>query len=426
VRIKEDNPLIISILIVVLKHLLNTTIMGKSNCKDHIKKILNKMPNINKWQYDFMLNVLVLFMSIKGRINFLQLSRYGKHCEQHFRNQFENSFDFLLFNKELISQHCSKHLTIAFDPSYISKAGKSTPGLGYFWSGCAGKAKWGLEIGGIAAIDIENHTAFHLEAVQTNTCDTNSLLMTYANTIIERKDILHSISKYIVVDAYFSKEPYVSSVCENGFHIVSRLRNDANLRYIYNGKQKSGRGRPKKLDGKIDYKNLDLEKFKIIEDNEQSKIYHAIVDSKSMKRDINLVIVCTCRNSKWTHKLYFCTDLKLSAELMLEYYRTRFQIEFTYRDGKQFTGLNDCQARSKNKLHFHFNTSLTAINIAKISHWIRTPKEKRKSFSMANVKTRYYNELLIDRFIYMFGLLPNTSKNKNIIKELREYGTIAA
>jgi len=49
------------------------------------------------------------------------------------------------------------------------------------------------------------------------------------------------------VDAYFSKEPYVSSVCENGFYIVSRLRNDANLRSIYNGKQKSGRGSPKNL-----------------------------------------------------------------------------------------------------------------------------------------------------------------------------------
>ena len=56
---------------------------------------------------------------------------------------------------------------IAFDPSYISKSGKKTPGLNYFWSGVAGKTKWGLEIGGIAAIDIDNHTAFHLEAVQT-------------------------------------------------------------------------------------------------------------------------------------------------------------------------------------------------------------------------------------------------------------------
>ena len=47
----------------------------------------------------------------------------------------------------------------------VSKSGKATPGLGYFWSGVASKAK----VRDImkAAIDIENHTAFHLEAVQT-------------------------------------------------------------------------------------------------------------------------------------------------------------------------------------------------------------------------------------------------------------------
>ena len=52
----------------------------------------------------------------------------------------------------------SGHYIIAFDPSYIAKSGKSTPGVGWYWSGVAGKSKWGLEISGIAAIDIDNHT----------------------------------------------------------------------------------------------------------------------------------------------------------------------------------------------------------------------------------------------------------------------------
>ena len=32
------------------------------------------------------------------------------------------------------------------DPSYIPKSGKKTPWIGYFWSGCAGEYKRGLEI----------------------------------------------------------------------------------------------------------------------------------------------------------------------------------------------------------------------------------------------------------------------------------------
>ena len=92
------------------------------------------------------------------------------------------------FIKILVKEHCGKDLAIAFDPSYISKSGKKTPGAGYFWSGRAGKAKWGLEISGLAAIDPENHTAFHLEAVQTIDVEENeTLLGYYLNIILERK-----------------------------------------------------------------------------------------------------------------------------------------------------------------------------------------------------------------------------------------------
>lgn len=142
-------------------------IQEPTSYKVQVKNILNKMKEVNKWRYDFMVDVFGLILSIKGRINFLQLDRYGNHGEQHYRNQFERHFDFMSFNKALINEHASKQLTVAFDPSYINKSGKATPGVGWYWSGCAGKSKWGLEMGGIAAIDIENGTAFHLEAVQT-------------------------------------------------------------------------------------------------------------------------------------------------------------------------------------------------------------------------------------------------------------------
>jgi len=395
--------------------------------KDQIKNILNKMKGVNKWRYDFILETFGLLLSIKGRINFLQLDRYGIHGEQHYRNQFEKPFDFLAFNKELIDQRASKHLTIAFDPSYISKSGKATPGVGWYWSGCAGKTKWGLEIGGIAAIDIDNHTSFHLEAVQTpNDLKSTSLLDHYATTLVERKHQLLPISKYLVADAYFSKQPFVSKLCENDFDLVSRLRDDASLKYKYAGDPKTGKGRPRLYDGKVIYEKLKTEYFETIEENDQCRIYQSVVHSVSLKRSINLVIVYTRKKEKWSHKLYFCTDLDLSAKLVLEYYQTRFQIEFTYRDAKQFTGLNDSQARSENKLHFHFNASLTAINLAKISHWISIPKQDRKAFSMSDLKTMYHNELMLNQFFNVFGVCPNLKKNKAKIRELLKYGTIAA
>ncbi len=64
---------------------------------------------------------------------------------------------------------------------------------------------------------------------------------------------------------------------------------------------------------------------------------------------------------------------------IVRYYRSRFQIEFLYRDAKQHTGLNDCQARSKNKLDFHFNAALTAVNLAKYG-WLSNKSTERIPF----------------------------------------------
>lgn len=417
--------LIISILYCLPK-LYKVTIEGQTQYKYHIKKALDKMDSIKNVQQKFILEILYLFLGIKGRINFLQLGRFGKHSEQYYRNNFEQEFDFLKFNKNLILENASNHLIIAFDPSYINKSGKHTPNVGWYWSGVSGKSKWGLEIGGIAAIDIENHTSFHLEAVPTPCNRTESLLSHYATLIIERKKELLQVSKYVVADAYFSKEPFVSTLCENEFDIISRLRTDSSLQYQYKGPKRKGRGAPKKYDGKVDFANLDMNHCKLIEKTNNEKIYHSKVYSKSMNRWINLVCVLSLRKSKWSHKLYFSTNLSLDPLILLDYYRKRFQIEFTYRDAKQFTALNHCQARSENKLNFHFNASLTAINLAKITYWLKQKKTERKSFSMSSIKTFHSNELLLNRFISMFAILPYLKINKIKINKLLNFGVIAA
>jgi hypothetical protein len=59
-------------------------------------------------------------------------------------------------------------------------------------------------------------------------------------------------------------------------------------------------------------------------------------------------------------------NIEQTAQDIYQLYRLRFQIEFIFRDAKQFTGLSDCQARDAKKLDFHFNASFTALNLAKL------------------------------------------------------------
>ena len=138
------KPLIISNLI-DLPNLCQVMITREQkHYKTLISNMIGKLPNINQWRKVFLIETLILFMSIRGRINFSQLERYGEYTEQRYRQQFEKSFDFLTFNKELTLSHGSGRYVIAFDPSYMTKSGKKTPGVGWYWSGCANRA-WRLE-----------------------------------------------------------------------------------------------------------------------------------------------------------------------------------------------------------------------------------------------------------------------------------------
>jgi hypothetical protein len=124
--------------------------------------------------------------------------------------------------------------------------------------------------------------------------------------------------------------------------------------------------------------------------------------------------------------LYFSTNTELDGLRVYRMYKVRFQIEFVFRDAKQFTGLSQCQARSENKLHFHFNMSLSAVNIAKATQYLNQPIEQRKPFSLADIKTENFNELMLNLFLSKFHINHNLEINNKAVNDIRKYGLIAA
>ena len=264
----------------------------QSECLSALKSVANIQKPFEKTFMDTM----KLFMAIPDRINFLQLGRYGCFSEQTYRNLFEHeTFDWFAFNGSIISKHLTgKRKAIAIDPSYIPKSGKKTPWIGYFWSGCAGEYKRGLEIMGIGVIDIDNHECMTLGSIQTPDCKTldnmdKSLVDWYSSYLISRKDKLQSLSRTVVADAFFSKETFITPMCENDFHVISRFRNDVIL-YYPTLEQKTGkRGHPKWFDGRIDFANLDLTRCKEYEVN-KGKLYGLRVYAKAFKRYVSLAV----------------------------------------------------------------------------------------------------------------------------------------
>jgi len=236
-----------------------------------IDTILQKMGGQNVRRRSAIIEILILFLSFRGRINFLQLGRQGVLTERSYRKHFEKDFDWMAFNIQVIDSVKSSEVFIAFDPSYIRKSGKKTPGLGYYYSGVAGKYKRGLEIGNIAVIDRIQNTAYHLESVMTPVIvedkkagdESKTLVDHYAQVLIDRKDELLKISGILVVDGYFAKRKFVDAISnDTEMEVICRLRDDANLQYLYKG-VKGGRGRPKKYDGKVNVKKIDKRNFTV-------------------------------------------------------------------------------------------------------------------------------------------------------------------
>jgi hypothetical protein len=392
----------------------------------------NSFCYLNKSRKKFIKNVFVSFLSIKGRINFLQLERFGEYSESTYRSQFQQRFDFFEFNKNLVNQF-TEEVIIGFDPSYLSKSGKKTHGVGYFWSGVAGKSKWGLEVAGFAAIDPVLNTAFHLDAYQTPAKEelellAMTLLVYYASLITKNATEFKKLSQYIVADAYFSKLPFLEAVSKAKLFFISRLRSDSDLKYLYNGPLTGKRGAPKKFDGKIDFKNLSMDHFKLDYQDQEMKVYGSLVHSVAFEKKIKIAVVhyLNLKGDKIkATKIYFSSNLKQESLEILTYYKARFQIEFLFRDGKQFVGVNTCEARSENKINFHVNTALTVVNLAKID-WFSNQNNHKKPFSIADYKTHFNNELMVNRIISLFGINPNKHKNKIIIRKLLNYGKIAA
>jgi hypothetical protein len=126
-----------------------------------IDQILRKMSRIGKVQARFFITLAKQWVRQRGRYCFDNLVRQGFMNAMSYRLNFDKGFNFKEFNKILIELYASSERIICFDPSFISKSGKHTYGLGYFWSGCAQSVKKWLEIGSLAIGDAVNNTAFH-------------------------------------------------------------------------------------------------------------------------------------------------------------------------------------------------------------------------------------------------------------------------
>lgn len=333
-----------------------------------LNSIFAKLPQLHKPTQKFLQQLFAVLIGRQGRANFANMSRYATIAPISFRRHFGKAFDWLAFNKACLDWQAGIYIGVV-DCSFIPKTGQKTFGLAKFWSSCAGKAQQGLEISVLACVNVATKACFALHVGQTPSeqsgDQTNTRLSFYLQQLkmclVELPHLL-----YWIGDGFYAKTDVFDLLLSYHRHLLTRLRADADLYYLWTQARQPGqRGRTRLYDGKVDFSQLNRwDKVGPHPDHEHIMLYSLALYAKGFKRTLRVVLLFNTRSGEYV--LLASSDVNQSATQIAHWYCLRFQIELLFRDAKMFCGLTHCQARSETRLSYHFNASMSGVNLARL------------------------------------------------------------
>jgi hypothetical protein len=382
------------------------------------------------WQRQFLQELFRAVFSLRGRINFTNLARFSFFHEQTFRRHFRKAFQWVWFNLTVfrLRRHPEEPIIGVFDCSFLPKSGTETWGLDRFFSSLAGRSKKGLEVSVLGIVATGSDRAFGVDATQTpsdlstDQTDGYTRVDFYLEQIIDLYDQLAGLGvSYWVGDGFYAKRKVFDTVTSLGGDLITRLRSDANLRYLYTGPATDGPGRPKQYNGKIDWEDQTelaqrFDEVGRLPDQPEVRVLTTVANSPHFGRDLRVVLLIGPDGEEQV--ILASTDRNQHAEEVARYYRLRYQIEFVIRDAKQHAGLTHCQARSQEKLDFHLNMSVAAVNLLRLL-------AQKAECSLRTYRREAYNRLLIRQLFSKLGLSAEYDRTDQRVQSVVRTGRMA-
>jgi putative transposase len=300
---------------------------------------------------------------------------------------------------------------LAGDECVATKSGKETHGLDHFFSGLLNKVVKGIAIFTLAVVDVNERRSYPLRVEQVIRSEvekeaartkkkakvkkdpnapkkkpgrpkgSKNRNKTQVDLIPELKRIQNMVQKqlemlqgmvtirYLALDGHFGNNNALQMVLQCGLHLISKLRCDSALYFRYDGPQKK-KGPRRKYGQKVNYGNLPNKYLveKSTEGDIETRIYQAEVLHREFAQPINVVIITkiNLKTGAFANVNLFSSDLDLAWEKIIDYYSLRFQIEFNFRDAKQYWGLEDFMNTKEIPLTNALNLSLFMVNVSQV------------------------------------------------------------
>ena len=352
-------------------------------------------------QHRQLLLLIDALLSMNGRITLLGISRWTEQggsyrTLQRFAASVLNwpALNWLVFQQFFLTE--DDVILLAADTTTVTKSGNKTYGLGRFYSSLVKHAVPALAFECISLVSVTSRRAFPILFEQvikkpvpktkrkktakgkpgrpkgsrnnnqkTELTESTRWLKEHLETVLKR--IQGRIKPtYFLYDNAMGNAQGIRMCRSLGLHLVSKLYCNAALWFLYEGEYN---GRPSIYGDKVNYQTLPDHALKATETDEkyQCKTYQLTLRHKDLPVPVNVVIVQkTClKTQKVAQVVLFSTNLTLSWDNLVLYYRLRFQIEFVFQDAKQYWGLEDVMNVGQQQVYNMANASVFMVNLSR-------------------------------------------------------------
>jgi putative transposase len=332
---------------------------------------------IGRGSYQRLVEVVLAVLGMSGRITMLGITRWtsGGCGYRSVERLFEGGINWNWARWWLLRRWgiCgeAEHLLVG-DVSVISKSGRKTYGLGWFYSGLAGARIKRVASLVFGVVSPQKRQCYPLQSVQLvpaaaavpapdrpkrkpgrpkggKSKDKTKIEWTPSLTCFarcwQRAQGWLKI-RYVVLDGQYGNNTtlqIVRHVSQQTWHLISKLGRDAEL-YLWYAGDPPKRGRRLKGE-RLDYDHLPADKqvATTLEGTLRTSIYHAKVYYLPFPQPLNVVIIVKeeIEHHRRSHLILFSSDLDLPYAKLIDYYSLRFQLEFVFRDAKQHFGWED-------------------------------------------------------------------------------------
>lgn len=414
-----------------------------------------------------MSHVIYGMLISNGRITMLEISRWTESGGSYRTVQrlyhkplLWLQIQWIFFTSQL--QKSGHEYILAGDEVVFGKAGSETYGIGRFFSSLQNRVIRALSFFVFSVIAVKERRAYPIQAVQmVKEKEAQKKKETVKKSVKEKKRpvgrpkgsknkknekptlnpellriqpvlqaflvILKGVLavRYLVMDGHFGNYPSAWMVLQTGLQFVSKLRQDAALYEPFTGEY-CGMGRPSKYGDKVNVREMKKKYLKSDkkENGIRTQIYQATLLNKEFAFPINVVVILKTNLSthKQAHIILFSTDLELSYEKLFDYYTLRFQIEFNFRDAKQYWGLDDFMNIKQQAVTNAANLSFFMVNFSSVL--LRRYRENNPQFSILDLKSHYRGCRYVSETIKLLPQKPDGILLAEIFQQIARLGMV--